>query len=119
MSADKYFTVLDEPETDVTAGASEKPTAEFWLRIYAKDGEEAAKLPYDQGLDTMPLLRGNSEFVKKNNNFLKLLFKQCKEHLNPGEESKPLPLIVKVYRKSNNASEPTEEDEEDEISFFD
>ena len=117
MSADKYFTVLDEPET-VTAGV-EKPTAEFWLRIYAKDEEGAAKLPYDQGLDTMPLLRGNSEFVRKHNNFLKTLFKQCKEHLKPGEESGVIPVYVKVYRKSNDtASADIPEEEEDEISFF-
>ena len=95
MSADKYFTVLDEPETDVTSG-SEKPTAEFWLRVYIKDAEGAAKLPYDQALDTMPLLRGSSEFSKRNNKFLKNLFKQCKEKLAPGEESVALPLIVKV-----------------------
>lgn len=119
MAADKYFTVLDEPETDVTVGAAEKPTAEFWLRIYAKDTEGAAKLPYDQGLDTMPLLRGNSEFVRKNNNFLKKLFKQCKEHLKPGEESGVIPVYVKVYRKSNDtASADIPEEEEDEISFF-
>lgn len=118
MSADKYFTVLDEPETDVTAGASEKPTAEFWLRIYAKDEEGSAKLPYDQGLDTMPLLRGNSEFVRKNNNFLKMLFKQCKLHLEPGEESKVLPVFVKVYRKGATSVDISE-DEEDELSFFD
>lgn len=118
MSADKYFTVLDEPETDVTAGAGEKPSAEFWLRIYVKDVEGAAKLPYDQGLDTMPLLKGNSDFVKRNNKFLKTLFKQCKEHLAPGEESVALPLIVKVYRKSSDTASELPEEEEDEISFF-
>ena len=118
MAADKYFTVLDEPETDVTAGASEKPTAEFWLRVYVKDAEGASKLPYDQALDTMPLLKGNSEFVRKNNSFLKSLFKQCKEHLKPGEESVALPLIVKVYRKSNDTASELPEAEEDEISFF-
>lgn len=119
MAADKYFTVLDEPETDVTAGSAEKPTAEFWLRVYVKDEEGAAKLPYDQALDTMPLLKGNSEFAKKNNRFLKNLFKQCKENLKPGEESGVIPVYVKVYRKSNDtASADIPEEEEDEISFF-
>ena len=117
MSADKYFTVLDEPETDVTSG-SEKPTAEFWLRVYAKDAKEAAKLPYDQALDTMPLLKGGSQFARKNNKFLKSLFTQCKEHLAPGEESVALPLIVKVYRKSSDTASELPEEEEDEISFF-
>jgi hypothetical protein len=117
MSADKYFTVLNNPVTDVTS-SSEKPTAEFWLRVYAKNKEGAAKLPYDQGLDTMPLLKGNSEFVKKNNKFLRTLYKQCLEHLAPGEESVALPLIVKVYRKSNDTASELPEEEEDEISFF-
>lgn len=117
MAADKYFTVLDEPETDVTAGSAEKPTAEFWLRVYVKDEEGAAKLPYDQALDTMPLLKGNSEFARKNNNFLKMLFKQCKLHLEPGEESKVLPVFVKVYRKGATSVDISE-DEEDELSFF-
>ena len=115
MPADKYFTVLDGPE--VTAGSA-KPTAEFWLRIYVKDAEGAAKLPYDQAIDTMPLLKGTSEFARKNNKFLLALFKQCKEHLAPGEESVALPLIVKVYRKSSDTASELPEEEEDEISFF-
>lgn len=118
MAADKYFTVLDEPETDVTAGASEKPSAEFWLRIYAKDAEGASKLPYDQAIDTMPLLKGNSDFARKNNKFLKALFKQCKEHLKPGEESEALTLTVKVYRKSNDVTTDDEDDDDEEMSFF-
>lgn len=120
-ASDKFQTVdsLVNQTAIVEAGSdSEKKSGEFWLRIYNKNSEGAAKLPYDVCLDTMPVLKGRSEFAKRNNNFLKNLYLQCKEHLDPGEESGVMPLFIKVYRKASDTTADLDAEEEDEISFF-
>ena len=121
MAADSKFDTVDSlinKSAIVESGSEKKKTGEFWLRIYSRDSEGASKLPYDVCLDSMPILKGNSEFARKNNNFLKQLFLQCKEHLNPGDESGAMPLVIKVYRKSDGTASDLAEEEEEKLSFF-
>ena len=121
MAADSKFDTVDSlinKSAIVESGAEKKKSGEFWLRIYTKDAEGAAKLPYDVCLDSMPILKGSSEFARKNNNFLKQLYIQCSEHLNPGDESGAMPLVIKVYRKSSDTTADLAAEEEEKLSFF-
>lgn len=105
-----YKTISEYGQQNVT---ETKNTGTFWLRIYNCKG---TKLPYDQALDTMPLLRGNSEFAQNSNKFAATLLKQVEENLLPGEE-KVLKLEVRIYRKKDAESLSVNDDDDDEMYF--
>ena len=121
MSAsDKFDTVDTLLSTDSAIHDSTQETKKkgnYWLRVYKSSKEGSAKLPYDTCLDQMPILKGSSDFAKKNNKFLKDLFILCRDHLEPGEE-KTLNLVVKVYRKTETDTSLDDVEDDDEISFI-
>lgn len=114
MAADDKFSSKKSYKTISEYGQGQdvtetKNAGTFWLRIYNCKG---VKLPYDQALDTMPMLRGNSQFAQDSNKFAATLLKQVEANLLPGEE-KTLKLEVRIYRKKDTSNEVIDDDDDE------
>ena len=90
-------------------GADEKVQAEFWLRICESAEENSDKFPYDTALDTMPDLKGSSDFATSANDF-KADFLEAIQDMEPGEE-RVTTFVVKVYRANKHEDKPREKKE--------